>query len=155
MTSTLTPVGCIGLFGGGPTPKARGAIPTRTGFQAPTERTSPRSHVTRPSKKRGADQLACRTMPAAIMGALSRKPNSAQLFSFVRRNVRSRRAPNLSTSPAIQAAERPASPAAHATHQASKLMDEGRAIRGRVHAVVRCCLSISHIPYTTPKHLQP
>ena len=35
-------------------------------------------------------------------------------------------------------AERPASPAAHSTHQARRLADEGNAIRGRVHAVVRC-----------------
>ena len=33
--------------------------------------------------------------------------------------------------------ERPASPAAHTTKQASNLADESRAIRGRVHAVVR------------------
>jgi len=33
--------------------------------------------------------------------------------------------------------ERPASPAAHTTHQARRLADESRAIRGRVHAVVR------------------
>jgi len=32
--------------------------------------------------------------------------------------------------------ERPASPAAHTTKQASNLADESRAIRGRVHAVV-------------------
>jgi hypothetical protein len=35
------------------------------------------------------------------------------------------------------AAERPASPAAHTTHQARRLADESNAIRGRVHAVVR------------------
>ncbi len=36
------------------------------------------------------------------------------------------------------AAERPASPAAHSTEVRPSLADESRAIRGRVHAVVRC-----------------
>lgn len=42
------------------------------------------------------------------------------------------------------AAQRRASPAAHATKQAFKLTDESRAFRGRVHAFVRWRGEINH-----------
>ncbi len=43
------------------------------------------------------------------------------------------------------AAERPASPAAHSTWLRPSLADESRAIRGRVHAVVRCGLDLGRV----------
>jgi len=47
------------------------------------------------------------------------------------------------------AAQRPASPAAHTTHQARRLAHESRAIRGRVHAVVMLELIVP--PRRTPR----
>ncbi len=72
---------------------------------------------------------------AANTRALSRKARETQLFSVVRHKVRGRREQNPSNARPLQAAERPASPAAHTPHRARRLADDIHAIRGRVHAV--------------------
>jgi hypothetical protein len=64
-----------------------------------------------------------------------RRELSTELRAAARRSL----AASLALIPQIQreATERSASPAAHSTNQARRLADEGSAIRGRVHAVVR------------------
>ncbi len=76
-----------------------------------------------------------------------RSPDATVLF--VKLNVRDEREQNPSRLRPPQAAERPASPAAHSTHQARRLADESRAIRGRVHAVVM--LQRTHPPSRAPE----
>ena len=45
MKAALPAVGCIGLFGGGPTLIARGAIPSLSNIQASMKTTAPHNHV--------------------------------------------------------------------------------------------------------------
>ena len=133
---SLPRVGCIGLFGGDPTLMRRGAISSRSSIRASAKTTALRHHVIRLQRdaERRDSYGAQRSRPTRE----HYRARFARGNCFFREAQRARQAKTKSFKwRPPQAAERPASPAAHSTHQPRRLADESRATRGRVHAVVR------------------
>ena len=155
MTSRLTPVGCIGLFGSGPTSKKRGAHPSCASSLAPAGAAPPHNHLNRPQRNAGRHNPPGAHPSGQHGGIIAQVSRDATSFFCEAQCVR-RAGASPSTLRATQAAERPASPARAHLLRHSLLRMASNLIAGRVHSVVRrhydtCSTSPSSKPTTTPE----
>ena len=124
MKAALFAVGCIALFGGVSTLRARGAHPSRSRLRAPTKNTARPNHITRLQRNAKRDTATEAQRPRRAREHYRARLAQRGCFPCLRLNVRVKWGQNPSTGCPTKPPNAGDQPTAERLYQAFKLTDD-------------------------------